>query len=231
MTFDTSVKVKHAFTGDRATIDDALLNIKKASGGTLLYASVSQALKQMARARNRKRALIVITDGLTPTPNAKKFRQTVRESETLIYTFGIRGKPMTSTSILIPAAPTRVALPPLQQTSCGRGVPWVFCGERLSLPNLPANQRLSAEDVLSSLAQDSRGNSTLIDVARMNADQTIEQMLAFVQSIAAELQGQYTLGYYSSKAGPASEHKIRVRVQNPEYHVRIRRNAGNSDKP
>jgi VWFA-related protein len=134
MTFTTRVHVKRVFTEDRTTIDEALLKIKDPIGGTLIYSSVTQALKLMTKARNRKRALIVITDAETGEENVKKFRQRIRESEALIYTIGIRGVPMGASPSNPRLRPP--TLPQWQEFSCGRGrVPWVFCGERLPHPN------------------------------------------------------------------------------------------------
>jgi len=49
---------------------------------------------------------------------------------------------------------------------------------------------------------------------------TIERIMNAIEDIAAELRGQYVLGYYSSGSGTGA---IRVRMKNPDYRVHIRR--------
>jgi hypothetical protein len=57
----------------------------------------------------------------------------------------------------------------------------------------------------------------------MKSEEILNQMIGFVQEIAAELRGQYVVGYYPRNPGTASTHVIRVRMKSPTYHARYQR--------
>ena len=52
--------------------------------------------------------------------------------------------------------------------------------------------------VLRELAVDSGGRSIIVDIPDLTTDFTVVRMISFVQDIAAELRGQYTLKYHST---------------------------------
>jgi len=56
-------------------------------------------------------------------------------------------------------------------------------------------------------------------------------MIFFVQDIAAELRGQYTITYRSLTPGPDSEKAIRVRATSPDVQVRYRRDKTPTPPP
>jgi Ca-activated chloride channel family protein len=75
----------------------------------------------------------------------------------------------------------------------------------------------NSQEVMETLARESGGRSELFD---MRSERVIDQMVNFVEEIAAELRGQYTLGYYPPQSsGYAS---IRIRTSNPNHQVRFR---------
>jgi hypothetical protein len=55
----------------------------------------------------------------------------------------------------------------------------------------------------------------------MNSNVLVERMISFVQDIAAELQGQYTIGYYPPPLKP-SEPQV-IRVKSTAGRVRVHR--------
>jgi VWFA-related protein len=73
--------------------------------------------------------------------------------------------------------------------------------------------------VLDTLASESGGRSMLFE---LHSDQLVERMIGFVQDIAAELRGQYLIGYYPPGDTPRA---IRIRSKNPEYRARHQREA------
>jgi len=76
---------------------------------------------------------------------------------------------------------------------------------------------------LRELANETGGLSMVVDIPDLTTDYTVVQMISFVQGIAAELRGQYTLKYVSSVPGPEAEKAIRIRAVSPEFTVRFRR--------
>lgn len=77
-------------------------------------------------------------------------------------------------------------------------------------------------DVLALLASESGGRSMAFGI---HAEDVINRMMGFVQDIAAELRGQYLLGYYPQKAGAPGSQAIRVRTKSPNYRARYQREA------
>jgi Ca-activated chloride channel family protein len=74
-----------------------------------------------------------------------------------------------------------------------------------------------SKEVLETLARESGGRSELFD---MRSERVIDQMVNFVQDIAAELRGQYTLGYYPPQSSGSAS--IRIRTSNPNHQVRFK---------
>jgi VWFA-related protein len=85
--------------------------------------------------------------------------------------------------------------------------------------------------VLRELAVDSGGRSIIVDIPDLTTDYTVTRMIAFVQDIAAELRGQYTLKYYSTAPGTDAEKAVRIRAVSPEYQVRFRKDNSAPVKP
>ena len=85
--------------------------------------------------------------------------------------------------------------------------------------------------VLRELAVDSGGRSMIVDIPDLTTDFTVVRMIAFVQDIAAELRGQYTLKYHSTASGTDAEKAVRIRAVSPEYQVRFRRDNSEPVKP
>jgi VWFA-related protein len=202
MTFDTAFSVRQPFTQDRAKIEDSLRKLRT-SGNTNLFPAVERGLQELKKSRYRKKALILITDAIAGG-NFNDLQRAIRESEVLVYTFAIRG------------ATSGLSYPALQ-TGLGRGFPG---------PIPPPSPRpgsvvdSASQRLLDTLAIESGGQSDVFD---MNSDALIERMVAFVEDIAAELRGQYTIGYYPQNTGASENHNIRVVSKSPKYHVRVRR--------
>jgi VWFA-related protein len=195
MVFDEGLKVKQSFTTDQKKIVDLLYKNNQVGGSTHLYHAVSEALKQTKKAKNRKRALVVITDVHdTSGDKLDELKASLRDGEVPVYTFGMRWDA------------------------------WGLPGEDPTEPTFEVA-------VLRQMAVDSGGRSIIVDIPDLTTDFTVIRMISFVQDIAAELRGQYTLKYLSNTSGPESEKAIRIRAVSPEYQVRFRRDNSEPVKP
>ncbi|HET9129600.1 MAG TPA: VWA domain-containing protein, partial [Terriglobia bacterium] len=85
--------------------------------------------------------------------------------------------------------------------------------------------------VLRELAIDSGGRSIIVDIPDLTTDYTVTRMIGFVQDIAAELRGQYTLKYYSTTTSSDAEKALRIRAVSPDYQVRFRKDNSAPVKP
>jgi|GEM_PF-1116747 len=195
MVFDEGLKVKQSFTTDQKKIVDLLYKNNQVGGSTHLYHAVSEALKQTKKAKNRKRALVVITDVHdTSGDKLDELKASLRDGEVPVYTFGMRWDA------------------------------WGLPGEDPTEPTFEVA-------VLRELAVDSGGRSMIVDIPDLTTDFTVVRMIAFVQDIAAELRGQYTLKYHSTASGTDAEKAVRIRAVSPEYQVRFRRDNSEPVKP
>jgi len=196
MTFDEGLKVKQNFTTDQKKIVDLLYKNNQVGGSTHLYHAISEALKQTKKtAKNRKRALVVITDVHdTSGDKLDAMKTSLHDAEVPVYTFGMRWDA------------------------------WGLPGEDPAQPTFEVA-------VLRELAVDSGGRSMVVDIPDLTTDYTVVRMIAFVQDIAAELRGQYTLKYYSTATGTDAEKAVRIRAVSPEYQVRFRRDNSEPVKP
>jgi VWFA-related protein len=195
MTFDEGLKVKQAFTTDQKKIVDMLYKNNQVGGSTHLYHAVSEALKQTKKAKNRKRALVVITDVHdTSGDKLDDLKASLHDAEVPVYTFGMRWDA------------------------------WGLPGEDPTEPTFEVA-------VLRQLAVDSGGRSIIVDIPDLTTDFTVIRMIGFVQDIAAELRGQYTLKYDSTASGADAEKAIRIRAVSPEYQVRFRKDNSEPAKP
>jgi len=195
MVFDEGLKVKQSFTTDQKKIVDLLYKNNQVGGSTYLYRSVAEAIKQTKKAKNRKRALVVITDVHdTSGDKLDELKAALHDGEVPVYTFGMRWDA------------------------------WGLPGEDPTEPTFEVA-------VLRQLAVDSGGRSIIVDIPDLTTDFTVIRMISFVQDIAAELRGQYTLKYLSSTSGPDSEKAVRIRAVSPAYQVRFRRDTSEPVKP
>ena len=91
-TFNKRPELVIDFTSDRHRLENSILGLK-AEGETALFDAVEYALDGLKHAKNRKRVLVVITDG-EDNASRLKFRdliERVEEDEAVIYTVGMFG--------------------------------------------------------------------------------------------------------------------------------------------
>jgi Ca-activated chloride channel family protein len=173
MSFDDKITVNHKFTENPEIIESSLMKLKT-GGGTDLFGGISTALRKMKEAKYRKRALVVITDGLAGG-NLDSLVQEIRNAEVAVYTFGLGSN--------VPEA--NVA------------PPFAFFPRNSRLPAPVADP----EQMMKTIAEESGGHSEYFDVGDL--DDAVRRMVDFDRVIAVELRGQYTLAYYPKSAFPA----------------------------
>src|SRR5580765_150545 len=80
------------WTHDRRDILDPLSRLQP-NGATAMYDAVARAIPLAQQGQNRKKALVVISDGndTSSRTDVRDLKQQIRESEVLVYAVGIDG--------------------------------------------------------------------------------------------------------------------------------------------
>ncbi len=207
------------WTNDRHAVSLALAGASP-RGGTAMYDAIADSVPLIQRAKNRKKALVIISDGndMTSQTPLVEIHKIIRQSEALIYAVGIdcSGGPATY----------RRPFPLFQR---GQPVPRPFPmppGRRPWPPTFPPSAPPNRNDLrrcgdpvdvmaLRDLTDDSGGRTEIVRDARdLNPATT---------GIADELSKQYYLGYPSAGKKDGRWHTIRVEVRDRSYRVRARR--------
>jgi VWFA-related protein len=220
MAFSGVPHLLQTWTSDRPLIGGALARTRP-SGGTAMYDAVADAVPLSQNGRNRKKAIVVISDGvdMASTTPLSSVRQLIRQSEALVYAVGIdctgiadggRGRP--------PAMQRQGPIPsPFPVPGGRRGFP----GQPPPPQQFPPTRDLRrCEDpvdvvALRDLTDDSGGRTEIIREARDLSPAT--------GRIADELSKQYYLGYPAAAKKDGRWHTIQVQVREKAYRVRARR--------
>jgi VWFA-related protein len=223
--FDNRPQLVHGWTHDMRSISDSLAMVMP-HGSTAMYDAVAEAMEMLKQAHNRKKALVIISDGNDTNSRTDVFtvKQMIRESEVLVYAVGIDA-PADNYRVpdLIPGpapaalqrGPVRVPMPFPMPGGGGRRPP-------STPPQNPTSghpYRGGTEDrvnvaALRDITDDSGGRTEIIRQPR-----DLDPVTA---GIADELSKQYYLGYPAPGPKDGRWHAIRVEVRNPSYHVRAR---------
>ena len=164
------------------------------SGGTALYDSLYQALQKVKEGRYQKKAVLLVTDGEDTTSLTRfdKALLSIRQSEMLVYSVGIKGAPVFD-----------LGTDP-------------FSGNARSSP---PNSTTVDMKVLNRFADASGGRAWEIAEAAFG-----KNMDAVLDTIAAELRSQDSIGYYSNHPVKDGKwHSVRIRMKNPDYFARARK--------
>jgi Ca-activated chloride channel homolog len=220
MKFSSMPQLLQGWTRDRSLISRALAGASP-NGGTAMYDAIADSLPLIKNARNRKKALVIISDGndMTSTTPLVDIHRIIRESEALIYAVGIdcSGRPTFR----------RPASHSLEQIGQRGPVPRPFPmpGRRPWPPQMPPQQppfrnfNVCSDPVdvsaLRDLTDDSGGRTEIVRDPR--------ELNPATEGIADELSKQYYLGYPSPGKKDGRWHTIRVEVKNKGYRVRARR--------
>ena len=228
--FDNAPEMVEGWTHDKRRISDSLGRIQP-HGGTALYDTVIDAVRLAQQGHNRKKAVLIISDGNDTSSRTDVFavKQLIRETEVLVYAIGIdaAGSPYASNQVQRqrPRQPPRMPIP----------FPFPVPGGRRPTPPPPpapqppqgpingGNSRWrngSGDDrvnvaALRDITDDSGGRTEIVRWTR--------DLDPATAGIADELSKQYYLGYSASGARDGRWHAIRVEVRQPSYHVRARK--------
>ncbi len=211
--FSTTASLTQPWTSDPERISRAVRDVQPA-GGTAMYDAIARALPEAQAGKNRKKALLVISDGndTNSTVTVGQLRQLIRESEVLVYALGVDS---TGRSRAPVARPPTIQLPIPFPFPGGRGrtriPPPVTTGG--SWPS-SGGERVNA-DALRQITDDTGGRTEIVRDFTDLEDATAR--------IADELSKQYYLGYASTGKKDGRWHTIRVEVKDRGYTVRARR--------
>src|SRR3954463_14254066 len=94
--FDNSPELVEGWTRDKRRISESLDRIRP-RGGTALYDTVAEAVHMAQQGKNRKKAVLIISDGNDTSSRTDVFavKQLIRETEVLVYAIGIDSAPQT----------------------------------------------------------------------------------------------------------------------------------------
>ena len=213
------------WTRDRQLISRALGRITP-NGGTAMYDAVADALPLTQQGQNRKKALLLISDGndTASGTNVREVKRLIRETEVLVYAIGIDGE---GDGVRTQAPPPRAPMPtpfpfPFPGGRGGRR-PGTFPpigGGGGGTGGWGGRSRGNSDDrvnvaALREMTDDSGGRTEIVRDPR--------DLNPATAGIADELSKQYYLGYQSSGAKDGKWHSIRVEVRNHAYRVRARR--------
>ena len=214
--FASGVELLQNWTTDRDAARAAVRRTR-ADGGTAMYDAVVEAVPMAQEGRNRKKAVVLISDGndTNSRTDMRDVRQVVRETEVLIYAVGIAGEEQPTIRLRPPSNPPR----PIPFPIPGRRRPRF---PELLAPQFPPGMgragrvadRLNVA-ALREITDESGGRTETVRTAR-----DLDQATA---GIADELSRQYHLGYTSPGHQDGRWHTIRVEMRDHSFRVRARR--------
>ena len=213
------------WTTDRSLLTRALGRISP-TGGTAMYDAVAEAIPLAESGKQRKKALVIISDGNDTSSQISTvaLKQLIRESEVLVYAVGIDGDDDETTfrrtpppQTMPPRQPPRLPIPlPFPPTRRPGGRPGLelIAAQGQYRPRSSSSDRVNVV-ALRDITDDSGGRTEIIRDSR--------DLDPATANIADELSRQYYLGYPASGKKDGRWHSIRVQVRNGNYRVRARR--------
>jgi Ca-activated chloride channel homolog len=217
--FSNNPVLLQGWTTDRPALSRALGRLIP-NGGTAMYDTVSEAVPLAQRGENRKKAILIISDGndTASRTDIRYVKQQIRESEIMVYAIGIDGHGETTYR----SPPPRVPIPipfPFPGGRGGRGgwpqPPIGGGGGGGGRPRGSINDDRVNVAALRDTTDDSGGRTEIVRDAR--------DLNPATANIADELSKQYYLGYPSAGKRDGRWHSIRVEVRGGNYRVRARR--------
>jgi len=192
MSFNATMVVTQAFTHDHNKIESHLREMGPNGFGTNISGAVDTALKEMKKAVNRRRGLVVITDVEDNEGGGiAALRRTLHTEEVPVYIFALR--------------PEGQVFETRPQVGVGA-------------------QSRPVDETLKTVSKEGEGQYLVVDVDRLQGEQTAVKIVEFVTQFAKDVRGQYTISYLSSVTDDRQQDRaIRVRTVNPDFTVRYRR--------
>jgi VWFA-related protein len=225
--FDSRPELVHPWTQDRRQVSRALTSIQP-RGGTAMYDAVADAIPLAQRGTQRKKALVIISDGndTSSTTSVPELTQMIRESEVLVYAIaldvsGSSSRSSGSSNRQGSSGSSGASRPPVPSPFPGRkpaATPPPVSTPPItrSNPSSGSSDRVNV-DALRAITDDSGGRTEII-----YSQQDLDPATA---GIASELSQQYFLAYSSAAPKDGRWHTIEVRVKkgNGTYRIRARR--------
>ncbi len=222
--FSADPDLVHDWTDNRDAISRSLARVRP-SGGTAMYDAVAEAVPMAQGGQNRKKAVVLISDGNDTNSrlDVRDVQQLVRETEVLVYAIGIDGQG--GTTIFRPTPP--VARPPSPipfpvpggRGGGGRGFPFPLPTPRGGTGGGVSRGGAIDDRVnvvaLREMTDDSGGRTEIVRDPR--------DLDPATAGIADELSRQYYIGYPSPGHDDGRWHNIRVEVRDRTLRVRARR--------
>ena len=215
MEFADSARVTQQWTKDRRLISRALSRVDP-SGGTAMYDAVADAIPLASAGQNRKKALLVISDGndSDSTIRVAELRQLIRESEVLVYALGVDATTRSSGGS-VTRPPVQIPTPiPFPFPIPGRRRP-VFPQITGGVFGTSSDSQRVNPQALRQMTDDTGGRTEIV--------RGFDGLDAATARIADELSKQYSLGYANSGEKDGRWHSIRVEVRDRRLTVRARR--------
>jgi Ca-activated chloride channel homolog len=217
--FDSRPELVQHWTTDRRLLSRAVSRMRP-RGGTALYDAVAEAVPLVQTGQHRKKALLMLSDGVDTSSRSEltEVRQLIRETEVLVYAIGIDAPGARATTRAGPRRPQpRFPIPFPGPRRPGQ---WPVPVPRPPLPGGGSGGSSSGRDhfdaaALRDLTDDSGGRTEVIRAPR--------DLNPATGSVADELSRQYYLGYPSPGHRDGRWYTIDVEVDNPAYRVRARR--------
>jgi VWFA-related protein len=222
--FTADPQLVHDWTGDRDAISRSLRRVNPA-GGTAMYDAVAEAVPMAQGGQNRKKAIVIISDGNDTNSrlDVADVRQLVRETEVLVYAIGIDGQGESTITtrptppVMRPPSPVPFPIPggrggriPFPIPGTGRG----GTGGGVTRGSIRTDDRVNVL-ALRDITDDSGGRTEIVRDPR--------DLDPATAGIADELSKQYYIGYPSPGHRDGRWHGIRVEVRDPSLRVRARR--------
>lgn len=235
--FSGSADLVADWTNDRDRLAGSLGRIHP-NGGTAMYDAAVEAVPMAQSGQNRKKAVVIISDGndTSSRVGVNDVKQVVRETEVLVYAVGIDGNGTPTFTRPQPQPPVqpppRLPIPipfpgaggrggrgggfPIPGTGGGGGgYPPVTGGGRGGTYSVGgADDRVNVM-ALREITDDSGGRTEIV--------RDFRDLDPAVASIADELSQQYYLGYPSPGFKDGRWHTIRVELRDPSLKVRARK--------
>jgi Ca-activated chloride channel homolog len=216
--FDSRPDLVSSWTKDRRAVGQQLGSVKP-MGGTAIYDTVAEAIPLAQSGGNKKKALVVISDGNDTSSRlfVQDLKRQIRESEVLVYAVGIDSDEDDQPVRRAPTPPP-VRIPFPTPFPGGRGGRWPQPQSGGTGGGGGWRSRSSDHvnaEALREITDDSGGRTEIVRDPR--------DLDPATASIADELSKQYYLGYASAGRKDGRWHAIRVEIKNRSYRVRARR--------
>jgi Ca-activated chloride channel family protein len=223
--FSADPDLVHEWTNDRNQISRALGRVRP-TGGTAMYDAVAEAVPMAQAGQNRKKAIVLISDGNDTNSRIQvsHLRQLIRETEVLVYAVGIDGQ---GESTMFPGRPSPPVVRPPAPT------PFPIPGRRggfpFPIPFPRGGGQRGGGGIGSSAGMDDRVNiAALREITDDSGGRTeivrdARDLDPATASIADELSKQYYLGYPSPGYRDGRWHTIRVELRDSGYKIRARK--------